>query len=125
MARLTNNQGVLLGGLDTTLERLSDPRVQTQAAAILAPAASPLPPDFEPGEIVFALSCSFGSLACLGYSPAPPDRADGRALPRLRGCDALVEMPEERHYCPACGGYYCAAHAQPSAHDCQSVMRPT
>ncbi len=125
MARLTDSQGVLLGGLNTGLDRLSDARVQTQAAAILAPAATPLPMDFEPGEIVFALSCSYGSLPCLGYSAAPVEERllPGRRPPQTRGCDTLVEMPEERHYCPSCGGYYCAAHAAPTAHDCKSVMR--
>ena len=122
MARLTSNQGVLLGGLNPALDRLSDPRAPSQAAAILAPAATPLPPDFEPAEIVFALSCSYGSLPCLGYSAAPALRDDRKSL-RSRGCDTLVEMPEERHHCAFCGGYYCAAHAEPTAHECKSVMR--
>ncbi len=122
MARLTDSQGTLLGGLNTALDRLSGPHAQPPTTTLRAPAAAPLTPEYEPGEIVFALSCSYGSLAHLGFSAAPAGMfADGPT--RARGCDNLVEMPEERHFCPACGGYYCTAHADPVAHDCQSVMR--
>jgi hypothetical protein len=115
MARLTDNNGVLLGGLETPLSYLLSPLNETGAAAITAPAEPPLPPTYGPGEIVFALHCAYGSLPTLGYSAAPS--------PRRRGCDTLIEEPEERHFCPACGGYYCLLHAEPTAHECRSVRR--
>ncbi len=115
MARLTDNNGVLLGGLETPLSRLLCPLNETSAAAITVPAQSPLRPEYEPDEIVFALHCAYGSLPTLGYSAAP--------LPRRHGCDTLIEEPEERQFCPACGGYYCHAHAEPAAHECRSVRR--
>lgn len=118
MARLTDNNGVLLGGLETPLSRLLSPLGEAQGqteAAVTAPAASPRRPEYGPGEIVFALRCSYRALPTLGYAAAPASRRPG--------CEALVEEPEERHYCPACGGYYCAAHAQPAVHDCRSILR--
>ncbi len=121
MARLTDNNGALLGGLDTPLPLLLSPLNETQQdetqAAITAPAGSPFPPEYGPGEIVFALHCAYGSLPTLGYSSAPAP------APRRRGCDALIEEPEERHFCPACGGYYCLLHADPAVHECRSVRR--
>lgn len=115
MARLTDNNGVLLGGLETPLSRLLSPLNENGAAAITVPAEPPLPPEYEPGEIVFALHCAYGSLPTLGYSAAPS--------PHRQGCDALIEEPEERRFCPACGGYYCLRHAEPAAHECRSVRR--
>ncbi len=122
MARLTDNNGALLGGLETPLSRLLSPlsdaqnQLQNQTeAAVTAPVAAPRPPEYGPGEIVFALRCSYGALPTLGYAAAPTSRRPS--------CDALVEEPEERHPCPACGGYYCAAHAQPAAHDCKAILR--
>lgn len=60
-------------------------------------------------------------------APAPRVWAGGDRLraPRRPACDALVEEPEERHYCPAGGGYYCARHAQSAAHDCRAALRAT
>lgn len=130
MARLTDNNGVLLGGLETPLFRLLSPlnetqRNETQPAAITVPAEPPLPPEYGPGEIVFALHCAYGSLPTLGYSaaPVPQGADDGSRSPRRQGCDILIEEPEERRFCPACGGYYCLLHAKPAAHECQSVRR--
>lgn len=123
MARLTDNNGVLLGGLETPLSRLLSPLNETQAAAITVPAEPPLPPEYGPGEIVFALHCAYGSLPTLGYSAAPPEACGGGRSPRHRGCDVLIEEPEERCFCPACGGYYCLLHAEPATHECQSVRR--
>lgn len=57
-----------------------------------------------------------------GRSPEP---VGGGRAPRRPACDALVEEPEERHYCPAGGGYYCARHAQSAAHDCRAALRAT
>ena len=119
MARLTDNNGVLLGGLETPLSHLLSPLNETQRnetqAAITAPAEPPRPPEYGPDEIVFALHCAFGTLPTLGYAVAPS--------PRRPGCDALIEEPEERRFCPACGGYYCLRHAEPAAHECRSVRR--
>lgn len=123
MARLTDNNGVLLGGLDTPLSRLLDSFAQPQAA-VTVPGQPPLPPKYEPGEIVFALHCAYGSLPTLGYSAAPALRqAGGSRSPRRQRCDALIEEPEERHFCPACGGDYCAVHADPATHECRSVRQ--
>lgn len=115
MARLTDNNGVLLGGFETPLSRLLSPLNETSVAAITAPARASLRPEHEPNDIVFALHCAYGSLPTLGYSAAPS--------PHRHGCDTLIEEPEERHFCPACGGYYCRAHAGPAAHGCRSVRR--
>ncbi len=114
MARLTDNNGVLLGGLETPLSHLLSP-LNEAPTAITVPAEPPRSPEYGPGEIVFALHCAYGSLPLLGYSAAPS--------PRRQGCDALIEEPEERRFCPACGGYYCLLHAEPAAHECRSVRR--
>jgi len=117
MARLTDNNGVMLGGLETSLSRLVDPPKEPVSAAVTAPASKLPPPEYGTEEIIFALQCSFGSLATLGFSAAPPAQTLGT------GCINLIEEPEERHYCAECGGYYCRAHAGPVDHDCKSVMR--
>ncbi len=123
MARLTDSSGALLGGLEMPLSRLLASLNGGQAAPITVPHAPPPPaPAYGPGEIVFALHCAHGSLPSLGYS-APPPLNRGRKSPRLWGCDTLIEEPEERHYCPACGGYYCHAHADTAAHQCRSLRR--
>lgn len=125
MARLTDNEGRLLGGLDTPPAWLIAGNNQT-VQDLQAPAAPPLPPEYGPDEIVFALECSYGSLAYLTYSPAIASNAAGEARRRMtwhRDCRESVEDPDERHYCPACGGSYCTLHASPAAHDCASVVR--
>ena len=119
MARLTDNSGTLLGGLETPHPLLFPPdQTQQYAAAVKAPAAPPRPPEYGPAEIVFALRCAYRTLPTLGYSAAP-------SAPSARrfGCDTLIEEPEERQHCPACGGYYCAAHAESAAHNCGSILR--
>lgn len=125
MARLTDSTGTLLGGLDTSPARRFTPSNEAMPVALHAPAAPPLTPDYEPSEIVFALECSYGALTYLTYSStqAPQASMDARPRPRPYGCDTLVEMPDERHHCPKCGGYYCAFHADPEAHECASVLR--
>ena len=115
MARLTDNNGLLLGGLPTPLSHLLSPPAATPTAPITVPAEAPLAPEYGPDEIVFALHCAYGSLPILGYSAAPS--------PHRPACDALIEEPEERRFCPACGGAYCLAHAEPAAHECRSVRR--
>ena len=122
MARLTDNSGVLLGGLETPLSRLLSPLNHPQAA-VAAPTGPPLSPEYGPDEIVFALRCAYGSLPTLGYSPPPPAEGGAGAGRRAPGCAALIEEPEERRFCPACGGCYCLAHAAPEAHECRSVRR--
>ena len=123
MARLTDNNGVLLGGLEMPLSRLLSPLNGPQAAPITVPDGPPLAPIYGPGEIVFALRCACGSLPTLAYSAAPHAAGGGRQSPRQWGCHTLIEEPEERHFCPACGGYYCSAHADPARHECRSVRR--
>ena len=120
MARLTDSSGALLGGLEMPLARLLASLNGAQAATITVPSAPPRPLEYGPGEVVFALHCAYGSLPSLGYAAAPPLN-QGRQSPRSWGCNALIEEPEERHYCPACGGYYCHTHAGAAAHQCRSL----
>lgn len=125
MARLTDSNGALLGGLDTLSSELLTPPSETKTAAILAPPAVPPTPEYGPEEIIFALECSYGSLAYLTYASAITRQASNYVAPqtRHRDCQRLIEEPHERHYCPECGGYYCARHASPDSHDCRSVMQ--
>lgn len=125
MARLTDSNGAFLGGLDTSPVQLLNSPPETRTAAILAPPTPPPTPEYGSEEIVFALECSYGSLAYLTYASAiaPQAADDGREAIRLRDCQRLIEEPHERQYCPDCGGYYCARHAYPEAHDCRSVMK--
>lgn len=117
MPRQTDNDGRPLGGLEFPLSRLLSllSEAQSQAVVTKAPAKPPRTPEYRPDETVFALHCSHGSLPTLGFSVS--------AARRRLGCDTLVEEPEERHFCPACEGYYCQAHAQRAAHDCWAVLR--
>ena len=121
MARLTDSGGQLLGGLDTSPARFFTPPVETDTTPLWAPTAPPLTPEYEAGEVVFALKCSYGTLSYLTFAPATERRDRGD---RPYECQTLVEEPDERHHCPACGGFYCATHATPAAHDCRSVLRP-
>ena len=125
MARLTDSSGVLLGGLTLPPDlrpELLRPALPDAAPTVTAPPDAVPPPEYGSGEIVFALRCDFGSLPTLAYSPAPP-HSDACAAPRPPGCPRLIEEPDERRYCPACGGYYCHAHAAPEAHACRTVLR--
>lgn len=126
MARLTGSDGMLLGGLGSPPPGPVVPLAQTKAASVLAAPAEALSPGYGPEEIVFALRCSLGSLAYLSYSSVrdSEDGLENLESTRHRDCPELVEEPDERHYCPDCGGYYCATHAEPAAHDCRSVIRP-
>jgi hypothetical protein len=125
MARLTSSDGTLLGGLGSPPPGRPVPPSQTKAASVLAPPATATSPEYGPDEIVFALRCSLGSLAYLSYSSGTDSNLedDNRWTTRHRDCPELVEDPDERHYCPDCGGYYCSTHAEPAAHDCRSALR--
>jgi len=127
MARLTDNTGVLLGGLDTSFARLFSvlvPPSESKTASVLAPPQIPMAPEYEPEEIVFALECSYGSAAYLAYSFGSTEPLNRTAAPRLlRDCGRLIEEPGERHFCPSCSRFYCSVHAEPAAHDCVSIMR--
>ena len=123
MARLTDSNGALLGGLEMPLARLLASLNGAQAAPICVPASPPTAPAFGPGEVVFALHCAYGTFPSLGYSAASQAANGIRRSPRRWGCDSLIEEPEERHFCPACGGYYCLDHADAAAHQCRSIRR--
>lgn len=122
MARLTDSAGNLLGGLASTDARLAPPRDETKAAPIQTPARASIPPHYGSQEIVRGLECSFGRLIYVTYSSAetPPQAPDPA---RPIDCHNQVDRPYLRHYCPPCGGYYCAVHAEPTAHNCNAVIR--
>ena len=129
MARLTDNNGVLLGGLETPLDRLlgSLNGLQTETpmgkqVVFTTPADSLRPPEYAPREVVFALRCDYGSLPTLAYSTGMA-QGENQSAPRRPTCGRLIEEPEERQYCPACGGYYCLAHARTETHDCRAILR--
>ena len=83
----------------------------------------PLAPKFGPEETVPGLECSYGSLA-YSYADTPLDIQNVQMQARRRGCHNPVETPDERHHCDLCGGDYCTVHAEPTAHDCEAVIRP-
>lgn len=130
MARLTDNKGRLLGGLQSAITELSLAGnflpLGGMSPGLQSPVSPPHTPAFGPEEVVFALECSYGSFAYLSYSAgiANPAARTNRPVTYSRQCWKLIEEPQERHYCPSCGGYYCANHAKPAAHDCAQVIRP-
>jgi len=119
MARILDNEGRLLGGLELSFAELLAP-LNSAAAPIQTPADAPPPPLYGPNEDVLRLVCNYGKLPIVVYS-ASESAGDGDYCP-VR-CQNQVDRPHKRHYCPECGGYYCVIHAELSAHDCQSVYR--
>lgn len=85
------------------------------------PCLARFPRKYRPTETVSGLGCSYGAFA-YSRSPRPEDR--GHLRPLRPGCPNSVEPPNECRRCNLCGGVYCAAHAEPAAHDCASVIRP-
>lgn len=117
MARLTDSDGRLLGGLDG-LRLCKPPASEHGMTAARAVSQTLLAPRYGPEETVPGLECSYGSLAC-SYT----DRLTGRP-PHRFACHNPVEDSEERHHCEHCGGDYCAVHAEPAAHDCAYIVLP-
>jgi len=131
MARLTDNDGKLLGGIEVPLAQLLAP-LNRQTSTLSAITALPdttrsfatpkraSAGDYLPNEVVFALECGYGSLDFTAYCDpsALQGSANSRKLPPH--CHTLIEEPEERHYCQECWGFYCHDHAESSAHDCAS-----
>ena len=113
MARLTDNQGRLLGGLEGLGFRQA-PTSERSAPTGRVATMAPLAPRYGPEETVPGLGCSYGAHV---YS-----RAAGHA--RHRSCHNPIETPDERHHCNLCGGDYCSVHAEPAAHDCMFVAEP-
>jgi hypothetical protein len=113
MARLTDNQGRLLGGLDGLRFRQAP---TLERSAVAAPARvmtrTPLAAQYGPEETVPGLGCSYGALV---YS---------RAARHRNACHNPIETPDERHHCDLCSGDYCSVHAEPAAHDCMFVAEP-
>ena len=119
MARILDNEGRPLGGLELSFAELLAP-LSSAAAPILTPTDIPLPPRYGPNEDVLRLICSYGKLPIVVYS-APESAGNGDYC--LMQCRNQVDKPHKRHYCPECGGYYCVTHAEPELHDCQSIYR--
>ena len=120
MARLTDNLGNLLGGLKVTWDTQSPPLNISRATSNPAP----IPPHFGEKETVHWLECSYGNMGYLTFSSGQPRVPSPEAGPDARpyDCHSQVDSPHKRHYCPACGGYYCIIHAEPAAHHCQTVI---
>ena len=117
MARLMDNEGRLLGGLDGLRFRRPPNSNHSPPAGRVA-TKTHLARKYGPEETVPGLGCGYGTFA---YSYA--DRLQGRP-PYRYACHNPVEAPDERHYCSQCGGDYCAIHAEPAAHDCAFVIEP-
>ena len=113
MARLTDNQGRLLGGLEG-LRFSQAPNSEHSAHTARVATKTPLAPRFGPEETVPGLGCSYGASA---YSRGP-------GYPHRHACHNPVEAPDERHHCDLCGGDFCSLHAEPAAHACTSVLEP-
>jgi len=120
VARLTDNQGKLLVGMKETWDFLTPPLNSFSAAA-----DEPGLPAFGEKETVRWLECSYGSLGYLNFSSGSPEEQANDASPGSRpyDCHNQVDKPHKHHYCPSCGGFYCATHAEALAHDCNSVFR--
>lgn len=119
MARILDNEGKLLGGLELSFAELLAP-LNSEAPPIQTPSEALPPPIHGPNEEVLRLVCSYGQLPIVVYS-ASEVAGDGDYCP-VR-CHNQVDKPHKRYYCPDCGGYYCVTHATILAHDCQSVYR--
>jgi len=120
MARILDNEGKLLGGLELSIAELLAPLNNAELAPIQAPNDTPSPPIYGSEEEVLRLVCSFGKLPLFIYAASEMvEDSDSRRT----NCQNQVDKPYKRYYCPDCGGYYCVTHAAISAHDCQSVFR--
>ena len=120
MARIIDSEGNLLGGIELSFAQLLAPLNKPETAPIQAPAETPALPIYDSKEEVRWLVCSYGSLPTVVYA-ASGALADNASRPE--GCHNQVDKPHKRHHCPFCGGYYCITHADPSNHDCQSVLK--
>ena len=117
MARLTDNTGRLLGGLDGL--RFSRPPVsdsEHSGATARVISRTRLARKYGAEETVPGLACGYGT-----FSYSYTDRLQGRP-PHRYACHNPVEAPSERHHCDQCGGDYCTIHAEPAAHDCAFVI---
>lgn len=122
MARLTDSNGALLGGLNTAPNAARTSAPKAAAASRRTPPETPPAPKWGPNEIILGLECSYGTLAYF-YADQPWDVQNVRQQSRLPGCHNPIETPEERHHCETCGGDYCIVHAEATAHDCVFVIR--
>ncbi len=125
MARLTDSNGNLVGGLEMSLARLLSPLNETETAAFQTSGGTPILSLYGPKETVRWLECSYGDMNYVTYSSAgslqalQPDNLE----PRHLGCHNQIDKPHKRSHCEACGGDYCQTHAEPEAHDCASILR--
>ncbi|MBV9848485.1 MAG: hypothetical protein JO250_02240 [Armatimonadetes bacterium] len=116
MARITDSEGRLLGGLHSSHLPHPDSGVHDDHGVADGPRTR-LSPMYGPEETVPGLACGYGTRA---YSYT--DRLLARPPTRF-ACHNPVEDPDERHHCALCGGDYCAMHAEPTAHDCAYIIR--
>lgn len=125
MARLHDSKGNLIGGLNSAIfpsASRSGATPEAVAVAAYVPPHSPQPMTnrrYGVEENVPGLECDYGTFAYLAASP-PSENLHERS--RLAGCHNPIGAPDERHYCASCGGNYCTAHAEPTAHDCAEVI---
>ena len=119
MARILDNEGRLLGGLELSFAELLAPLSSREFTPVQSLGEALSPPIYGPEEEVLRLVCSYGKLPLLVYSAS---EIAGNSDFRPADCLNQVDKPHKRHYCPDCGGYYCVTHAAISAHDCHSVF---
>ena len=120
MARILDNEGRLLGGLELSFAELLAPLSSREFTPVQSLGEALSPPIYGPEEEVLRLVCSFGKLPLFIYAASEMvEDSDSRRT----NCQNQVDKPYKRYYCPDCGGYYCVTHAAISAHDCQSVFR--
>jgi hypothetical protein len=127
MARLTDSEGHLLGGLHPSPAELSLteflPTLKGTGTGEHAFVAPPFVA-FGTDEIVPGLACGYGSFTYLTYSSGIANPASGVRPPQshARDCGRLIEQPQTRYHCALCHGDYCATHAKPTAHDCSAII---
>ena len=119
MARILDNAGRPLGGLELSFAELLAPLNSMESAPIQSPDKI-IPPIYGPDEDVLRLVCSFGTLPILVFSASG---MTGNRDSQPADCQNQIDKPHKRHYCTDCGGYYCVTHAATSAHACASVFR--
>jgi hypothetical protein len=127
MARLTDSEGHLLGGLHPSRGELSLaeflPSLKgtgTSEYDLVSPPSAAVGTD----EVVSGLECSYGSFIYLTYSYGVANPAAGVRQPQAHARDwgRLIEQPQARYHCALCHGDYCATHAKPTAHDCSAII---